>query len=530
MSAFRQAYDESAEGWSASCEMPAPEGYLQLSEVICLYGPDTEGLNMSLSAPTSSTPSMPTPSSNPQELQTLSPGQTNVPNTAAFGAPPEPAPQPGVNVVGNPNVSLPPGAQVYQTQYSNFAPSSQNYSSFPQPDVSTPRNTGSIPPTPSNQETVSGAGSQTQQKSTNSDQPEPKQEKKKCGSCCCHKEDSTEEAGSSKNTGQGTSSPPQFNSAPFSPIDGQPMVWKQGAVASPGNPIPMHHYVFNSAQNPSQGIMSGFQIPHPTSATPQTTYTLQRHPNNPNNFGQNPGGHYFPHGMSEHRLGAPSIFSYDPAHNCNCGDGCQCLGCASHPYNSTTRQHIQAMGYMMTMGDDDTGSEPSRSRGQTVYDGQMSPTPTQFPSFPNNGLNYAQTPGPEHPQTFSGHAPTPGFEHNPQTPGSASYDNGYTQMLMQPSAYYTVEYPVADVSPCTDMTGTCQCGSDCSCVGCLTHSGHNGLSLGSPQHQSTSNAQTTSAFPPQHGMPYIQSQEHMSPLDYTADSPESQIPVDPNPV
>lgn len=44
MPALRQAYDEGSEGWSASGKMPAPERHMQLSEIICLYGSDTEGL------------------------------------------------------------------------------------------------------------------------------------------------------------------------------------------------------------------------------------------------------------------------------------------------------------------------------------------------------------------------------------------------------------------------------------------------------------------------------------------------------
>lgn len=48
---------------------------------------------------------------------------------------------------------------------------------------------------------------------------------------------------------------------------------------------------------------------------------------------------------------------------------------------------------------------------------------------------------------------------------------------MVPSEYYTLEYPVGLPSACVDTTGSCQCGNDCTCVGCLTHSGHNGLPL-----------------------------------------------------
>lgn len=59
------------------------------------------------------------------------------------------------------------------------------------------------------------------------------------------------------------------------------------------------------------------------------------------------------------------------------------------------------------------------------------------------------------------------------------------QQLMHPSEYYTLEYPVGIPSACSDVTGSCQCGNDCSCVGCLTHSGHNGMPLEAPIPESS---------------------------------------------
>ncbi|KAJ5351369.1 hypothetical protein N7452_000343 [Penicillium brevicompactum] len=162
----------------------------------------------------------------------------------------------------------------------------------------------------------------------------------------------------------------------------------------------------------------------------------------------------------------------DPCHDCSCGEDCQCLGCAAHPFNTTTRKHVQEMGAMITLNGDER-------RADTINPYQSSPFQGAAPSgaFPY----YVQsTPHLDH-----------GFQSNPYNgysdPNSAlpsgyssplaSSNHQINQQLMHPSEYYTLEYPVGLPSACSDVTGSCQCGSDCSCVGCLTHSGHSGFSL-----------------------------------------------------
>jgi len=43
---------------------------------------------------------------------------------------------------------------------------------------------------------------------------------------------------------------------------------------------------------------------------------------------------------------------------------------------------------------------------------------------------------------------------------------------MSPSSFLLQQYVLPG---CSDATGTCQCGDGCSCEGCLTHGGHNGI-------------------------------------------------------
>ena len=73
----------------------------------------------------------------------------------------------------------------------------------------------------------------------------------------------------------------------------------------------------------------------------------------------------------------------------------------------------------------------------------------------------------------------PAFEKAHSASAQTDYDPGFGQATMQPAAYYTVEYPVGFLDPCTNLTGTCQC-NDCTWIGCLTHDGHNGVALEPP--------------------------------------------------
>lgn len=153
-----------------------------------------------------------------------------------------------------------------------------------------------------------------------------------------------------------------------------------------------------------------------------------------------------------------------PEHVCHCGDGCQCLGCASHPFNNTTKQHVQEMGIMV-------GINGEGQKQHSPY--STNPTSTQL-DYPVSGIHQSLSAGVQT-NTMN---PYPG-------PAAHHFGNGYAphgsyqpgQGLMEPSQYYTLEYPVGLPSSCSDVTGSCQCGKDCSCVGCLTHNSHNGFGL-----------------------------------------------------
>jgi hypothetical protein len=163
----------------------------------------------------------------------------------------------------------------------------------------------------------------------------------------------------------------------------------------------------------------------------------------------------------------PSMFGADRTHECNCGDDCQCLGCASHPFNNTTRQHVEEMGYMMSIGEEDDNSESSTPFALPI-------SPRSYPSKTVADVASRNEVQSQPRQDFSENTSASTVDN--LFPATASTDQAARQ-LMQPSEYYTLEYPVGLPSMCSNVTGTCQCGNDCSCVGCLTHSGHDGVTL-----------------------------------------------------
>lgn len=174
----------------------------------------------------------------------------------------------------------------------------------------------------------------------------------------------------------------------------------------------------------------------------------------------------------------PNHVGGDPSHDCQCGEECQCLGCAAHPFNNTTRQRVQEMGEMMTIGGDKPSFEPYHSppfQGTQNWE-RFNYLPQGLDhGIPQNSFDpYSDQPHIRQPPTFTSTYSSP-----------VPNDHVMNEQLMHTSEYYTLEYPVGIPSACSDVTGSCQCGNDCSCVGCLTHSGHNGVSLGPPLQDAT---------------------------------------------
>ena len=289
------------------------------------------------------------------------------------------------------------------------------------------------------------------------------------GSCC-----------SGKTKSQPTVPPPLVSQMPDLPQQHQASNWNGASYSNFTTPQMAWHNSMPSTEPPSQGQLM----------RPYGMHGNHMHPLYADGLSQNEASTPYSHSMNGLGIAHPSMSSYtstpshsstynptnmsgDPSHDCQCGEECQCLGCAAHPFNNTTRQRVQEMGEMMTIGGD-----------KSAFDTYQSPP---FQAAQNwDQINYLPQ-GLDHGLQQSAFDPYSGPSH---TPSNAGFTGAYSspvpvgqslnEQLMHTSEYYTLEYPVGIPSACSDVTGSCQCGNDCSCVGCLTHSGHNGMSLEAP--------------------------------------------------
>lgn len=258
------------------------------------------------------------------------------------------------------------------------------------------------------------------------------------------------------------------------PLNGPQMVPKYPPFLVYPHPATLHRHHMDINQTTLYTIPPSYATAsHPL--TPQQLAFLQQ---NPHLYSQTVPQHA-PFGIvGQVAPPADGMNMFAPAHNCNCGAGCQCLGCAAHPFNATTRSHVQSLGAIIAHGDHDrvssnsppSGWEPPSNQSLGIHN--MTPVTSQCfngnPAVepPSGEVNTLQTARPP----FSQSAWSPTVSNDPEG----------QQVPFLSSAYYTMEIPMDPFGPkasCTDVSGSCQCGDDCACIGCLTHTGHNGIPL-----------------------------------------------------
>lgn len=160
------------------------------------------------------------------------------------------------------------------------------------------------------------------------------------------------------------------------------------------------------------------------------------------------------------------------SHNCTCGPSCQCVFCVAHPYNEPTRDRVQSLAHLLS----DEGSYAPKSPLQPSYGSPFhcaaSPSSMTSTSHRMHIDEILHTSNLPQPRAFTS------ADYSGQVyPG---LPNGSLAEAQQPavasSGYLTMayEYDPMQLGRCTDATGTCRCGDSCTCVGCLTHSGHDG--------------------------------------------------------
>lgn len=178
-------------------------------------------------------------------------------------------------------------------------------------------------------------------------------------------------------------------------------------------------------------------------------------------------------------------------HQCGCGDGCQCVGCAAHPYNDATQDYVRsAWNSMMEEPRPSTAASAKGRHGslnghadfthagmggssdvalmKEAINGHAPTSATSGESSEAalmkdaiNGIAPAATAG----------ASRTGSEGNvsppaPQTPSEAASGMSEEQTLSA-NDFFFVSYPFGD--SCAGDTASCPCGDACQCIGCVIH-------------------------------------------------------------
>jgi len=147
----------------------------------------------------------------------------------------------------------------------------------------------------------------------------------------------------------------------------------------------------------------------------------------------------------------PAIMSetLDTVHECGCGESCQCIGCAAHPYNDATQDYVRSAWSSMSLEQHPSevytnGNGNGNTNGHLHTDGHTN----------GNGVPTKQE------------APSP----NPTTPSSTTSNTADEQSLSA-SDFFFVNYPFNSDEGCGGDGQSCLCGDDCECFGCTIHRG-----------------------------------------------------------
>lgn len=143
------------------------------------------------------------------------------------------------------------------------------------------------------------------------------------------------------------------------------------------------------------------------------------------------------------------------SHQCSCGESCQCIGCAAHPYNDATQSYVRSAWNVM-MQDAQNGhahangtTSPTNGTAHDIANGNHMPQVNGSTAATGNG------------KTEGAISPTA-----PQTPSDATSGLAEEQALSA-NDFFFVSYPFTD--GCDGEMSSCPCGDDCQCIGCAIH-------------------------------------------------------------
>ena len=230
-----------------------------------------------------------------------------------------------------------------------------------------------------------------------------------------------------------------------SPIDMIPQIPKREPFSNQGTPNNMTPPLQYQALPPkgapfNQVVYSQYLPPHTTIFTYPATYGSFENPLQPSTWMANVRTNI--HTAQSVPDSAPTL-PYAPTlpgmsetiHTCGCGDECQCIGCAAHPYNEATKQYVRN-----AMSEQEVRPEAYINR-----------------TTPINGNDAGIQP-----QGIDTSSPTT------QTPSSTTSVNGEGDQILDGEEFLFVNYNF-DGEGCDGDIQSCPCGDDCECIGCTIH-------------------------------------------------------------
>ncbi|PFH57070.1 hypothetical protein XA68_15560 [Ophiocordyceps unilateralis] len=148
------------------------------------------------------------------------------------------------------------------------------------------------------------------------------------------------------------------------------------------------------------------------------------------------------------------------SHRCTCGDACQCVGCAAHPYNEATQNYVRSA-WNTVVEDGQKPRADSDGMAKTVDSSTNGSTNGNSSNGCCGPKNITGATTPVTSQTEGTVSPTA-----PQTPSDGTSGLGEEQTLSA-NDFFFVSYPFGD--SCAGDTASCPCGDDCQCIGCAIH-------------------------------------------------------------
>ncbi len=186
--------------------------------------------------------------------------------------------------------------------------------------------------------------------------------------------------------------------------------------------------------------------------------------------------------------------------SCLCGDACQCLGCAVHPYNEAMQAHVRAIYSQM----DAKKSEPAspanvqspdtfwtlpnqasenfsmsaltQSRLVPAVQGQKSCCDSKkAPEAVIEGVTEVKTES-QSPSPPAFATPTLSINNSPMIQSGSDGDLQQELQQLDGNDYMFFDYDVGD--GCSGEQAGCACGPDCECIGCIIHGNDSSVSSG----------------------------------------------------